>query len=158
MPSEFEYTYRVTYRDCTVGNHVYYSRYLDLLEGARGELFRQSGVTLQEWQGRGFIFPVVECRLRYKHPARYDDLLAVRVWVTRAEGIRLHFGNRILNQGGVVILEGETHHVCTSLTDKLIRVPSELRSRFEPWLREAPADGAVAGDRGAAGQGGLGLR
>ncbi len=136
MPSEFEYSYRVTYRDCTVGNHVYYSRYLDLLEGARGELFRHSGVPLQDWQARGFIFPVIECRLRYKHPARYDDLLAIRLWVTRVEGVRLHFGSRILNQNGVLILEGETQHVCTSLTDKLMRLPPELRSRFEPWLQE----------------------
>ena len=34
------YTHRVTYAECTVGNHIYHSRYLDLLEAARGEDFQ----------------------------------------------------------------------------------------------------------------------
>ncbi|EEF57182.1 hypothetical protein Cflav_PD0189, partial [Pedosphaera parvula Ellin514] len=36
----YRHSYRVTYADCTVGNHIYYSRYLNLLEAARGEFFR----------------------------------------------------------------------------------------------------------------------
>lgn len=35
----FVWNRRVTYADCTVGNHVYYSRYPDFLEEARGEFF-----------------------------------------------------------------------------------------------------------------------
>jgi acyl-CoA thioesterase FadM len=31
----FQHHLRVTASDCTVGNHVYYSRYLDWLEAAR---------------------------------------------------------------------------------------------------------------------------
>jgi hypothetical protein len=29
----FKHIHRVTYSDCTLGNHIYYSRYLDLLRG-----------------------------------------------------------------------------------------------------------------------------
>jgi len=28
----FVHTHRVTYAECTVGNHIYHARYLDLLE------------------------------------------------------------------------------------------------------------------------------
>ena len=35
MADVFLHRHRVTYAECTVGNHVYYSRYLDLLESAR---------------------------------------------------------------------------------------------------------------------------
>jgi len=73
----FRHIYRVVYADCTVGNHIYYSRYLDILEAARGEFFRELGVTLLELQGKDTIFPVVECHLRYKFPARYDEVLTV---------------------------------------------------------------------------------
>jgi hypothetical protein len=31
----FRHTHRVTYAECTVGNHIYYARYLDLLEAAK---------------------------------------------------------------------------------------------------------------------------
>ena len=35
MPaSTFQHQHRVSYADCTLGNHVYYGRYLDLLEEA----------------------------------------------------------------------------------------------------------------------------
>jgi acyl-CoA thioester hydrolase len=124
----FSYKHRVVYADCTLGNHVYYARYLAILEAARGEFFRTSGMTLLGWQERGFMFPVVEVQLRYKALARYDDLLQVEVWVTAAEKVRLNFAYRITNQSSDVILEGETMHVCMNLEEKLKRLPEELVS------------------------------
>jgi acyl-CoA thioester hydrolase len=103
----FIHQHRVTYADCTVGNHVYYARYLDLLEAARGEFFRSLGGTLLKWQEAGFMFPVVEAHLRYKMLARYDDLLSIEVWVTTAERVRLNFEYRITNQAGELVLEGK---------------------------------------------------
>ena len=71
--SIFRHEQRVSYSLCTIGNHVYYSRYLDILEVARGEFFRHLGLPFRQWQEREIIFPVVECQLRYKGAARYDD-------------------------------------------------------------------------------------
>jgi acyl-CoA thioester hydrolase len=127
----FCFLYRVAYTDCTVGNHVYYARFLDILERARGEYFRSLGVTFGQWQEREIIFPVVECRLRYRGPARYDETLRVQVAITKAEGARLNFGCQILNEPGKVIVEGETWHVCTGLDDKPRRLPEEL-GRLHP--------------------------
>ena len=131
----FRYEHRVVYADCTLGNHVYYARYLDLLEAARGEFFRGLGVTLLGWQDRGLMFPVVEAHLRYKALARYDDLLQVEVWVTAAEKVRLNFACRITKQSGDLVLEGETLHVCMSLEEKLKRLPEELVALLKPHLR-----------------------
>lgn len=131
----FRHVHRVTYAECTVGNHIYYSRYLDLLEAARGELFRQLGVTLLDWQAAGVLFPVLECRLRYKSPARYDDGLTIEVWPTAAEKVRLNFSHRIVNQTGALILEAETFHVCTGLNEKPKRLPAELVEKLQPYLR-----------------------
>src|SRR5258708_22955428 len=94
----FCHTHRVTYADCTVGNHIYYSRYLELLEAARGEFFRHLGAPLLRLQEQETIFPVIECRLRYKAPARYDDLLAIELWVAAGESVHLNFAYRFLNQ------------------------------------------------------------
>ena len=81
----FVHLHRVTYADCTIGNHVYYANYLGILEAARGEFFRSLGSTLLKWQEAGFMFPVVEAHLRYKALARYDDVLSIEIWVTAAE-------------------------------------------------------------------------
>jgi acyl-CoA thioester hydrolase len=131
----FIHQHRVTYADCTVGDHVYYARYLDLLEAARGEFFRSLGSTLRKWQEAGFMFPVVEAHLRYKMLARYDDILSIEVWVTTAERVRLNFGYRITNQTGELVLEGETLHVCMSLEEKMKRLPEEFVAAVKPHLR-----------------------
>ena len=122
----FRHLHRVVYADCTLGNHIYYARYLQLLEEARGEYFRSLGKTFADWQESGFIFPVIEVQLRYKSPARYDELLQIEVFPIRADGIRLTFGYRILGPDGVLKVEGETYHVCASLHEKPRRLPPEL--------------------------------
>jgi acyl-CoA thioester hydrolase len=132
----FRFAHRVAYADCTIGNHIYYSRYLDILEKARGEFFRGLGTSFLHWQEQGMIFPVMECHLFYKASARYDEVLTVEVWLTRAERVRLNFGYRILNQAGTVILEGRTLHVCTGLDQKPKRLPEEFRALLEPHARQ----------------------
>jgi acyl-CoA thioester hydrolase len=134
-PQTFGHTHRVTYAECTVGNHIYYGRYLDLLEAARGEFFRHLGRPLLQLQEQDLIFPVIECRLRYKAPARYDDVLAIELWPTTAERVRLNFAYRIVKEGGALILEAETAQVCTGLDEKPKRLPEDLAQLLHPYLR-----------------------
>ena len=126
----FVHRHRVTYAECTVGNHIYHSRFLDLLEAARGEFLRSLGTTVLHWQNNDAIFPVIEARVRYRYPARYDDLLSIEVWPTLVERVRVNFGHRILNQNGKLILEAETFHACTGLDDKPRRLPEELAEKM----------------------------
>jgi acyl-CoA thioester hydrolase len=127
----FQHTHRVAYAECTLGNHIYYARYLDLLEAARGEFFRSLGAPLRELQERDTIFPVIECRMRYKFPARYDDVLTIEVRPTAAEKVRVNFFYRILNQHNTLILEAEIFHVCTGLNEKPKRLPEELLATLQ---------------------------
>jgi acyl-CoA thioester hydrolase len=118
-----------------MGNHVYYGRYLDILEAARGEFFRHLGSTFVQWQEAGFAFPVIECRLRYKIPARYDDLLSVDLWVVHLDRLHIEFGYRILKEERQVVLEGSTQHVGSSLVGKPRRLPHLLLERLQPYVR-----------------------
>lgn len=131
MAEIFRCTHRVSYAECTVGNHIYHARYLDLLEAARGEFLRSLGTTVLSLQEADYIFPVIEARLHYKFPARYDDLLTIEVRPILVERIRLNFGHRILNQNGKLILEAETFHCCTSREDKPKRLPPELVEKLK---------------------------
>jgi acyl-CoA thioester hydrolase len=138
MAEPFRHHHRVTYAECTVGDHIYHSRYLDLLEAARGEFMRTLGTSVLGLQEADYIFPVIEARLRYKFPARYDDLLTVEVWMTLVERVRLNFGHCILNQDGKLILEAETFHCCTGRDEKPKRLPPELVEKLKPFLNESP--------------------
>ena len=134
----FCHRHRVTYAECTVGNHVYYSRYLDLLETARGEFFRSLGLTFLKLQQRDLIFPVVSCQIQYKAPARYDEVLKIEVWLLELGRVKLRFGYRILHEAGDLLVEASTVHVCTSTHDKLKRLPAELIHALGPYLQAAP--------------------
>src|SRR5262245_38848960 len=100
MAKLFEHRHRVTYGECTVGNHVYYANYLMILEEARGEFFRALGQSLLSLQERGVIFPVIECSIKYRLPARYDDVLTVVIGVNELKGVRLGFSYNVTNQHG----------------------------------------------------------
>ena len=140
MAEPFRHHHRVSYAECTVGDHIYHSRYLDLLEAARGEFMRALGMPVLALQESDYIFPVIEARLRYKAPARYDDLLAVEVWVTALQKVRVNFGHRITDQNGKLILEAETFHVCASQEEKPKRVPGELAGLLAPHVRGAASE------------------
>lgn len=135
------YQHRVVYAECTVGNHVYHSRYLDILEAARGEFLRHLGQPVLGLQEAGFIFPMIEARLRYQRPARYDDRLTVEVRLIELVGVRLGVHHRVRLESGVIVLDAETRHVCTSLEEKPRRMPPAFVAALRPWLTVAPTEG-----------------
>jgi acyl-CoA thioester hydrolase len=135
----FRHQHRVIYAECTVGNHVYYSRYLDILEEARGEFFRKIGQPLRQWQESGTAFPVLGVKIDYRAPARYDDFVTIELWINELKGVRLNIGFRMAHSDGNLLAEGETRHVCASLSEKPQRLPEELVEGFKPFLR-APSE------------------
>ena len=132
----FTHSHRVTYAECTVGNHVYYGRYLDFFEEARGEFFRSLGTTFLQWQEQGAIFPVIEVQLKYRGPARYDEELEIQVWLSELRGVKVVFAYRVLNAAGKLLVEGTTLHACTSMEEKPMRIPAELAGKLEAFLKQ----------------------
>jgi acyl-CoA thioester hydrolase len=133
--ASFKFQHRVTYAECTIGNHVYYARYLDILEAARGDFFRHAGAPLLPLQESGIAFPVIGLEIAYKGPARYDDLLTVELWINEMKGVRLDFGFRIVHPAGRLLAEGETRHICATTDEKPRRMPKELTERLWPFVR-----------------------
>ena len=130
----FRHEHRVRYSECTLGNHVYYARYLDILEEARGEFFRSLGRTCLQWQEDDLIFPVLEARIRYKASARYDDAVTVELWLNQLEGVRLGFEYRLVT-GERLLAEASTAHVFASVREKPRRPPPELCRQLQSFLR-----------------------
>lgn len=139
MPKVYRHRHRVSYAECTLGNHVYYSRYLDLLEVARGEFFRHLGAPFRTWQEQGTIFPVVESHLRYLGPARYDDELVISLWLKVLGRARLTFVYSV-SKDGKDLVQGTTAHVCTTLKEKVQRLPQDLVEKLRPYVAPAAVE------------------
>ena len=133
----YQHEHRVSYAECTMGNHVYYARYLDILEVARGEFFRAIGLPFLKLQQENLIFPVIECQMRFKAAARYDDVLSISIGLNTLDRVRIGFSYQVNNQAGKLILEASTTHACTTIEEKPVRLPEGLRELLAPYVHES---------------------
>lgn len=122
-----------------MGNHVYYARYLDILERARGEFFRAVGKPLSALQTSELIFPVIEAHLHYEAAARYDDELIVEVVVTELDRLHISFAYGVSNTRSTIILTGRTRHICAGPDEKPRRMPPEVLKELSAAFAGAPA-------------------
>lgn len=84
MSSVFSIPIRVYYEDTDTGGVVYHSNYLNFMERARTEWLRAYGFEQDELRRTdGVIFAVSAVDIAFRRPARFNELLAVTVEVTR---------------------------------------------------------------------------
>src|SRR5207253_1822176 len=72
---------RVRYKDTDTMQVVYYGNYLTYFEVARVEFLRQHDQPISEVNTK-LHMPVAEAHVKYFRPARLDDLLEVRCWIS----------------------------------------------------------------------------
>lgn len=70
---------------------VYHTHYLVWCEVARTGLIRELGTTYAQLERDGLMLAVADARIRYHASARYDDLIAVRVWVSSVQSRAVTF-------------------------------------------------------------------
>lgn len=117
--------FRVRYSETDQMQTFYNSRVLEWFEVGRTELSRAMGLPYAEWERRGIFMPLIEARVFFRGPARYDDLLEMTVTM-RAEGrVRLIFEHRIAQaDGSGPVADGYTVHAMLSTeTKKPVRTP-----------------------------------
>lgn len=115
---------RVTFADTDAMGIVYYANYLKWFETGRVELMRRMGMVYRDLTSTGYHLPVVEARVRYLSPARYDDLVRIRAEVRNRGGASITFGYRIEREDGKVLAEGDTVHAFTDDRGKVVRAPA----------------------------------
>ena len=118
---------RVRYKDTDTMSVVYYGNYLTYFEVGRVEYLRQGGRSIAEVDAKVHI-PVVEAKVRYVKPARLDDLLEVRCWISERKRASFTFAYEIVDDTGETLATGSTLHACLDpATGKLVAVP--------PWMQ-----------------------
>ncbi|MBI3634729.1 MAG: acyl-CoA thioesterase [Candidatus Rokubacteria bacterium] len=117
---------RVRYQETDCMKVVYYGNYLTYFEVGRVEYLRHQGMAMSDVD-RKVHMPVVEATVRYLKPARLDDLLDVRCWISERKRASFRFAYEIVNEQGEKIATGSTlHAVWDPDTSKMIALP--------PWM------------------------
>jgi len=120
---------RVAFADTDAMGVAWHGNYLRWFEMARTELMRPTELPYPALVARGIHLPLIEALVRYRKPARYDDLLLVRICRVRAGGVRLHVGYRI-ECDGTLIVEGHTEHAFTDAAGRPTRPPRDVQEIF----------------------------
>jgi acyl-CoA thioester hydrolase len=135
---------RVRYAETDQMGVVYHGNHFIWFEVGRVELCRSLGFDYRDLEAEEDTFLVVaEAHCRYKRPARFDDVLTVRSWVTQSQRRTVKFGYEVVNKasGEVIATGGTTHVVC----DRLGRpksLPEKYRQYFPLTIEAMPAEAA----------------
>jgi acyl-CoA thioester hydrolase len=126
---------RVRYADTDQMGYVYYGNYARYYEIGRVEALRSLGFHYKEMEASGVMMPVYENRSRYLRPARYDDMLTIRVSIREMPSVRIVFYYDIYNQHGEHLNTGETTLVfMTAATGRLTKSPADLNEKLKPFF------------------------
>jgi acyl-CoA thioester hydrolase len=125
-----EATVRVRYAETDRMGVVYHANYLIWYEIGRTEFCRARGFSYRDMEENDEAYLVVaESYCRYKAPAYYDDELLIRTHVTELRRRSVRFGYEIVRlSDGVTIAEGETGHVVTDRSNRVISMPEAYRA------------------------------
>jgi acyl-CoA thioester hydrolase len=126
-----ETTVRVNYSETDQMGVVYHARYLVWLDIARSEHLRRTGLTYRELEARGCRLAVSDVSVRYRRPARYDDLIRVRCWVREVASRRVTFGYAIERAADSTLLAtASVALIALDSTMALARIPADVAERL----------------------------
>jgi acyl-CoA thioester hydrolase len=134
-----ETCFRVRYAETDQMGVVYYANYLIWMELGRAEYCRAAGIRYRDMElNDGILLAVVDAHCRYLHPARYDQEIAVKTWVAKANLRMVEFQYEISDaQSGRQLASGETRHMFLSAGMRPVKLPEKYLPMF--GITSAPA-------------------
>ena len=125
--------HRVNYSEVDQMGVVYHARYLVWLDMARTEYLRRQGMSYRELEDRGYRLAVGDVAIRYRQPARYDDLVRIRCWVEDAGSRRVTFGYAVEREpDGALLATATTAMLSLDPDFAFAAMPAEVRRMLVP--------------------------
>ncbi len=127
LPGVSETFVRVNYSETDQMGVVYHARYLVWLDIARCEHLRRTGIAYADLERRGLRLAVSDLRIRYRQPARYDDLVRVRCWVRECVPRRVIFAYALdCPDRASLLATADTSMMVLGADFSLSRLPAEV--------------------------------
>jgi acyl-CoA thioester hydrolase len=110
MAGPFVHELRVRYGECDPQGVVFNANYLLYADVAFTELWRAAVGPWQDMVDRGFDAVVAETTLRFRSPARYDDIVAVALRVANLGTSSIATAMEVRRNGDLLV-EADLRHV-----------------------------------------------
>jgi acyl-CoA thioester hydrolase len=127
-----ETVFRVRYAETDQMGIVYYANYFVWMEVGRVEYCRAVGLNYRDMERDDHVLlAVAEANCRYISPARYDEEICVRTWISQAHARMLSFGYEIVEKAsGRKLATGDTKHVWCDRDNRPVKLPAKYRAAF----------------------------
>jgi len=99
---------RVRYSETDQMGYCYYGNYAQYFEVGRVEAMRELGMPYRALEESGVMLPVSSFEVKYKYPAKYDDLLTITTYIVSVEGTRITFDYTIHNEDDKLVASAKT--------------------------------------------------
>jgi acyl-CoA thioester hydrolase len=126
-----EITIRVRYAETDRMGLLHHANYLVYFEQGRTELLRSLGLSYRDLEDQGYLLVLTKCEVRYRRPARYDDLVTVRTTVMKTTAVRIDHRYELFCDG-VLLTEGITTLACVDREGRPQVLPDFLRAPRAP--------------------------
>ena len=132
---QHEVQIRVRYADTDQMGYVYYGNYAAYYEVARVESFRSLGYAYKNLEEAGVMMPVLELQTKYILPAKYDDLLTVKVTIPEMPKVKIKYLYEVYNENGTLLNTGETILVFIKMANgRPVRLPEVMEELLSPYF------------------------
>lgn len=106
-----EIQFRVRYGETDQMGVVYHGNYAQYFEMGRTEWLRKFGFSYKQMEADGIMLPVISLTVKFKKPARYDDLIKVKTEVVKKPSARIEFTYEISNDADEILTTGTSELV-----------------------------------------------
>lgn len=130
----FEHKLRVRYAETDQMGYVYYGNYAAYYEVARTEMLRVTGISYKDLEAMGIMMPVVEMYIKYHQPAKYDELLTIKITIKERPSVRIVFDYEVFDESGKLLNTGVTHLVFVDMVkNRPCKPPEIFNSKLESY-------------------------
>src|ERR671933_509894 len=123
-----ETTIRVRYAETDRMGLLHHANYLVYFEQGRVELLRSRGLAYKDLEDQGYLLVITRAEVRYRSPARYDDLLTLRTTVVRTTAVRIDHRYELFREG-MLLAEGTTTLASVDRNGRVQALPTILQER-----------------------------
>ena len=99
---------RIRYSETDKMGVVYHGNYAQFLEIARVEWLRNLGISYKWMEDNGVMLPVIALHINYHKSAYYDDVLSIKISLSKTPSVRIEFDYEITNEKGEIITTANT--------------------------------------------------
>ena len=121
-----EITIRVRYAETDRMGLLHHANYLVYFEQGRTELLRSRGLSYKDLEDQGYLLVLTKLEVRYRAPARYDDLLTLRTTVVKTTAVRIDHRYEVFRDRAL-LTEGTSTLACIDREGRVQALPDVMR-------------------------------